>query len=451
MVSTPTPTRAEVNDIFNTLADGADGLVLAAETAIGQYPIQCVSMVSKMIQGSERPANGNGDYYPVDAVSLLVEPHGGRLVHREAAPGDLEGIEKLPRLAVSERDLMDCEQLAYGTYSPLSGFMDRETLEAVLTSNRLPNGVIWTLPILLQVPSRDVMAFRPGERVVLTNGSGRVHALLDVSEIYHYDLEALASRVYDTPSRNHPGVARVMSGGDCFVAGDVTLVEPLASPHRHYLLTPAQTRFIFTQLGWSQVIAFHGRNPAHRGHEFIQHRALERTGADGLYINPVMAPKRKGDFLPEPIMLSYQTLLEFGCYPKGKAVLGSFFTYSRYAGPREAIFTSLCRKNMGCSHFIVGRDHTGVGSFYAADATRKLFDSIGDLGVEPVFFDAVGYNHNTGQHEIDRGQPLATISGTEVRETLRAGKRLPDWFMRDLVQEVLLAEIKKGRPVFYES
>jgi len=199
------------------------------------------------------------------------------------------------------------------------------------------------------------------------------------------------------------------------------------------------------------VVAFHGRNPAHRGHEFIQNHALERTGADGLYISPVMGPKKRGDFLPEPILLSYQTLLEFGCYPKGRAVLGSFFTYSRYAGPREAIFTALCRKNMGCSHFIVGRDHSGVGSFYAADATRKFFDSVGDLGVEPVFFDTVGYNPRTGRHEIEQGQPLAMISGTEVRETLRAGKRLPDWFMRELVQDVLIEEIKRGKPVFHES
>jgi ATP sulfurylase len=163
-----------------------------------------------------------------------------------------------------------------------------------------------------------------------------------------------------------------MDRGNCFLGGDITLVQPLASPIRHYLLTPAQTRFIFTRLGWSQVVGFHSRNPAHRGHEFIQLQALERTGADGIYINPVSGPKKRGDFLAEPIMLSYQTLLEFGCYPKGKVVLGSFFTYSRYAGPREAVFTALCRKNMGCSHFIIGRDHTGVGNFYSRDANREL-------------------------------------------------------------------------------
>jgi ATP sulfurylase len=203
-------------------------------------------------------------------------------------------------------------------------------------------------------------------------------------------------------------------------------------------------------LGWSQVVGFHSRNPAHRGHEFIQLEALERTGADGIYLNPVIGPKKQGDFLAEPIMLSYQTLLEFGCYPKGKVVLGSFFTYSRYAGPREAVFTALCRKNMGCSHFIIGRDHTGVGDFYSRNANRELFDSLGDIGVKPVFFEAVGYNKQTGQYEVDQGQPLTMISGGEVRETLRADKHLPDWFMRDLVQEVLLAEMKSDKPLFYE-
>jgi len=450
MVSTPTPTRAEVNDIYNTLTDGADGLVLAAETAIGKYPIQCASMVSKIIHGFRYNEVEAGQFYPPDAVSLLIEPHGGRLVHREATPADLNDIERLPRLPISERELMDCEQFGYGTYSPLTGFMARETLESVLDTYRLPSGEVWTLPILLQVNSAETMQFTPGDRVALTDDQGTVHALLDISDLYRYDLESLAARMYGTTNRGHPGVARLMERDNCFLGGAVTLVQPLASPIRHYLLTPAQTRFIFTRLGWSQVVGFHSRNPAHRGHEFIQLQALEQTGADGVYINPVTGPKKQGDFLAEPIMLSYQTLLEFGCYPKGKVVLGSFFTYSRYAGPREAVFTALCRKNMGCSHFIIGRDHTGVGNFYARDANRALFDSLGDISVKPVFFETVGYNSETDKYEIDRGQPLGMISGSQVRDTLRAEKHLPDWFMRDLVQEVLLDEMRSGKALFYE-
>ncbi|NLX97036.1 MAG: sulfate adenylyltransferase [Rhodopirellula sp.] len=449
MVSIPTPTRAEVNDIYNTLADGADGLVLAAETAIGKYPIQCISMVNKLIHAFER-GEPDGSQSSLDAVSLLVEPHGGRLIHREAGPGDLDALERLPRLAVAETELMDCEQFGYGTYSPLTGFMARETLESVLDTYRLPTGEVWTLPILLQAGWENIEGLAIGDRVALTDEQGTVYALLDVTDVYRYNLEDLAERMFGTTNRQHPGVARLVRQGDWFLGGDVTLVQPLPSPHRHYLLTPAQTRFLFTRLGWSQVVAFHSRNPPHRGHEAIQMQALEQTGADGIYINPVSGLKKPGDFLPEPILLSYQTLLEFGCLPKGKVVLGSFFTYSRYAGPREAVFTALCRKNMGCSHFIVGRDHAGFGHYYSRHANRELFESLGDLGVQPVFFETVGYNGETGKYEVDRGQSLKMISGSEVRDTLRADRHLPDWFMRDLVQEVLLAEMKSGKPVFYE-
>ena len=450
MVVMPNPTRAEVNDIHNTLADGADGLVLAAETAIGQYPIRCASMVNKVIRGYQIDDSDGTKFYPEDAISLLLEPHGGRLVHREVVSSDLEDVDQLPRLTVRDWDIMDCEQIGRGTYSPLTGFMDRETLESVLDTYRLPSGDAWTLPILLQVDPEHSTSLRAGERIALTSDVGTIHAVLDVSEVYRYDLDSLAARMYGTTSVDHPGVARLMSRGDLFVAGDITLVEPLASPDRHYLLSPVQTRFIFTQLGWSKVIGFHTRNPTHRGHEWIQLQALERTGADGLYINPVARPEKPGDFLPEAIMLSYQTLLEFGCYPKGRVVLGSFFTYSRYAGPREAVFTALCRQNMGCSHFIVGRDHTGVGNFYEGDANRRLFDLVGDIGITPVFFDAIGYNAGSREYQVDRGQPLVNISGSEVRESLRRGEFLPDWFMRDLSQEVLMAELNSGRPLFYE-
>lgn len=450
MISVPTPTRAEVNDIYNTLADGADGLVLAAETAIGKYPIQCASMVNKII----RVSNGNGHddnlFYPMDAVSLLIEPHGGRLVHREAVPADLIDIERFPRLPIPERELVDCEQFGYGTYSPLTGFMTRETLESVLDRYRLPSGEVWPLPIQLQVNSKDVEDLAIGDRVTLTDDQGSVHALLDVSDIYRFDLERLATRIYGTTSRKHPGVAGLLDHDNCFLGGDVTLVQPLASAIRHYLLTPAQTRFIFMRLGWSQVVGFDCQTPAHRGHEFIQLQALERCGADGIYINPVTGPKIRGDFLAEAVILSYHTLLEFGCYPKGKAVLGGFFNYMRYAGPREVVFKALCRKNMGCSHFIVDHDSTLEVNSFSHNGDRELFDSLGDIGVKPVFFESVGYNRVAGKYELDRGQALRMFSGTKIRETLQANKTLPDWFMRDLVQDVLLDKMRSGEQIFHE-
>ena len=234
------------------------------------------------------------------------------------------------------------------------------------------------------------------------------------------------------------------------LGGDILLVERLSSPYPQYELTPAQTRFIFSHKGWSKVVGFHTRNVVHRVHHHIQLEAIERSGADGLYISPVIGPKKPHDFLPGPIMKSYQLLLDFGQYDAGRALLGSFSTYSRYSGPREAVFTAICRKNMGCSHFIIGRDHTGVGKFYAPDANAIFFESIGDIGIEPVFFEPIGYDPKSAKYVSASNQgALEPISGTLARKTLLAGERLPGWFMHDMVQDMLFEEISKGNPVFY--
>jgi ATP sulfurylase len=346
---------------------------------------------------------------------------------------------------------MDCEQIAHGTYSPLTSFMDRQTLESVLGENRLPDGTIWTMPILLQVSAEDAAGFGKGERIALKSETGTIHAVLDISEIYAADPEDMAEGWFGTVSKNHPGVARIMSEGGYCIGGAITLIERLLSPYRHYELTPAQTRFVFTRKGWSRVVGFHTRNPVHRGHEAIQLAALERTGADGLYINPVVGPKKKGDFLPEPIMKCYQAMLEFRCYPPNKVVLGSFATYSRYAGPREAVFTALARKNMGCSHFIIGRDHTGVGDFYGPEANQNLFETLGDIGIEPVVFDTVGYDPAADRYgPVDGSDRFLEISGTRIRKALQSGEKLPEWIMRDVVQDVLRREISEKRGLFVE-
>ena len=448
MVASPTPTRAEANDIFNTLADGADGLVLAAETAIGRHPIDCVGMVVKMIQNFERPRPTSAQL--PEPISLLPEPHGGRLVLRIASEADRAGIDRLPTLAVRETDLMDCEQIATGTYSPLAGPMDRATLDSVLNANRLPDGTPWTLPVILQVDGAAPARLGAGARVALTDAAGAVRSLLDVAEVFPIDLEKIAKAWFGTVTREHPGVDRLLRNGPWCVAGRVTLVEPLPSPWRHYQLTPSQTRFVFAHKGWSRVVGFHTRNVVHRVHYHIQLQALERCEADGLYISPVLGPKKRNDFLPGPVLKSYELLLAFGLYEKGRVVLGGFATYPRYSGPREAVFTALCRKNMGCSHFIVGRDHTGVGDFYPADANRRLFESFDDLGIEAVYFDPIGFDPETRAYvSAASSGALLPISGTRARETLLAGGRLPNWFMDEIVQDMLHDEIRAGRQVFY--
>jgi len=305
------------------------------------------------------------------------------------------------------------------------------------------------MPILLPAAKEGIRGFGVGDRIALVGDDKIIYASLDVSEIFTMNLEEVAQKWFGTTSKEHPGVTRLYQDGNQFISGNVTLVERLPSPYRHYELTPAQTRFIFAHKGWSKVIGFHTRNPIHRGHEHIQLKALKDTGADGLYINPVIGPKKRGDFMPGPIMQSYQTMLEFGLYPKGKVILGSFATYSRYAGPREAVFTALCRKNMGCSHFIIGRDHTGVGDFYAPRANQEFMEQLDDFGIQPVFFDSVGYEPSTGclKSAVEETN-LMPIDGTQIRDALREGKSVPDWMMRDIIQETLQVEFNKKHPMF---
>ncbi len=451
MIVSPQPTRAEVNDVFNTLADGASGLVLAAETAIGKYPVQCAAMIKKLVHEFEQSQTDRDlGAYGENPFSMLVKPHGGQLVHQEAVPEAIEGFEQLPRMCVDLIDLLDAEQIAQGTYSPITGFMCRQTLESVLSSNRLPSGTVWTMPIILQVAADRHPGLTKGMRIVLTRDDGAPHSVLDVSEVYDVDLDDVAQRWFGTTDRAHPGVARLQERGSRFVAGAVTLVNRLPSAYQRYSLPPAQTRFVFAHKGWTRVLGFHTRNVCHRVHEHIQLEALARSNADGLFISPVIGPKKAGDFLPEPIMQSYELLLaDDGVYPPGKVVLGSLATFPRYAGPREAVFTALCRKNMGCSHFIIGRDHAGVGAFYPGDGGRRLFDEVGDIGIEPMFFEAIGYDWYKERYApLDSSPSVESISGTQLREALSANKALPEWFIRRSVQEMLQREIAAGRDVF---
>jgi len=449
MVSEPVPTRAEVNDIYNTLSDGADGLVLAAETAIGDHPVRCASMIVKMVRQFEKGGDEDGSYH-FDPVSLLVEPHGGRLVHREANLEELVDIDSCPSLIVDDKDLMDCEQIALGTYSPLTGFMDSQTLESVLDEYHLPDGNVWTMPLVLQVDARSVSNLSTGQKILLKSEGGLNHSILDVSEIYSPNLNAVAEKWYGTSSDKHPGVNRFKRDGDRFIAGAVTLIRRLPSEYRHYELTPVQSRSIFTHKGWSKVVGFHGRNPPHGAHQFIQAEALQRVSADGLYLSPAIGLKKQGDFLASHILNSYRLLLDFGHFEKGKVLLGSFATYSRYCGPREAVFTALCRKNMGCSHFIIGRDHAGIQNFYPEYGNVDLFEMLGDIGIKPVFFGTVGFNRELARfEEVRSGAKLEIISGSIIREKLSRNERMPEWFMSRVVQDMLLDEIAAGRPLFY--
>lgn len=450
MIEQPGPTRAEVNDVITTLGSGADGLVLAAETAVGANPIASANMIVRLIRSFETSqTGGEKGFYWENSRSLLVPPHGGALVDRHADDLLRASLNEMRRMQVGAEELMDCEQIAVGTYSPLTGFMDRTTVTTVLSESRLPDGQIWSMPILL--PLNNDAGFIPevAEHLLLCDDGGQERAVLKVSEVFNLDLEPVAKAWFGTIDPAHPGVSKLRTRDGRFVAGEIHLLKRGDSLFRQYELTPAQTRSLFVHKGWTRVVGFHTRNPAHRVHEHIQLMALHATHADGLYISPVSGLKKKGDFLPGPVMQSYQTLLRLGAYPEGRVVLGSFATYSRFAGPREAVFTALCRKNMGCSHFIVGRDHAGVGQFYSDDALEGYLTEIGELGIELVRFGPIAWDPRRSQYaSVEEIETPEAISGTQVRKALAAGLRLPDWFMRSEVQDSLLADLACGRAVF---
>ena len=446
------PTRAEANDVINTLLDGADGLVLAAETAIGSYPVGCVRMLRSLIRHHDARESFSLDQFDSDLGSGLITPHGGRLVERLASDPDAQDVDGLPRLEISESEMLDVRQIAIGTFSPIEGFMGRETLESVLSKNRLPDGTAWPMPILLQMKAESASVDYPAGETISLTYQGQAQAILAVDEAFSFDLNRLAKGWFGTTDSKHPGVKRLLEGAARFVAGKVSLL-PLALARREaYELTPAQARRVFESREWQRVVGFHTRNVPHRAHEYLQLTALANNQCDGIFIHPVTGPKKPGDFSGGISLKAYQLLID-QYYPPATAVLGGFVTYSRYAGPREAVFTAICRQNFGCSHFIVGRDHTGVGDFYAPDDSQRLFGEMGDIGIEPVFFDAVYYCQKCEMHVegCEHGKEFSQeISGTQAREVLLQGGTLPDWFIRTSVSQLIARELANGGEVFAE-
>jgi len=449
MVNAPVPTRAEVNDIFSTLLSGADGLVLAAETAIGKWPVACANMVVSLVKTYEtekfsETEEGYDDYLN----TLLIKPHGGKLIQRE---GTFTEVNNFRKIQVDTEDIMDCEQIANGTFSPIQGFMTQEELESVLENYKLPDGTVWTMPILLQLKGDGKNLPEAGEKIAITDRQGNTFALMDVQENFSIDLDLVALKWFGTCSDKHPGVLKFRERGSNCLSGPITLVNRLSTPYSHFHLSPSQARSMFSHKGWNRVVAFHTRNPAHRIHEIIQLKALELSRSDGLYISPIIGTKKPGDFVSKYILESYQILISLGVYPKGKVSLGSFATYSRYCGPREAVFTAISRKNMGCSHIIIGRDHTGFKDFYNQEDNKRLFEEIGEIGIKPIFFNNFGYDPKRDRYcEVANKANMIKISGTKVRESLANGHDLPDWFMRKEIQEMLREAISNGELVFHQ-
>ena len=464
MVEKSKPTRAEVHDITDTLLEGAHGLTLAAETAIGKNPIACINMLNRIIEHVETQGDGRVPVVPVREKYLdiegvrdsLIEPHGGRLVNQLVEVPANKALIKLPRVVVTDEQYMDAEQIAIGTFSPLTGFLGKKDTLSVLNRMKLSSGVIWPIPIVLDVSKETAAPLKIGNTVVLTDKKGVPFGTLALREKFSVDKKVYAKKLYGTTDEKHPGVRATLAMGEVFLAGALEVFRRRPASHKQYELTPRQARRLFEDRGWRTVVGFHTRNVPHRGHEFIQLEALRKTGADGLFIHPVIGKKKLGDFEAAAIIRSYEKLMRI-CYPKETVVFGTYATFSRYAGPREALFTALCRKNFGCSHFIVGRDHTGVGDFYHPKASHRIFDQVKDIGITPVRFDKVFYSKKfkCHVHEGDasgrhREKDMLLISGTEARKILLSGKMLPEWFMRPELSKLIIGMLKKGEKVFVE-
>jgi len=348
--------------------------------------------------------------------------------------------------------LADLELIATGAYSPITGFMGSADYDRVVEEMRLASGLPWSLPITLRVPP-DTTFGGPGrsDEIALRDPNGTLRGLLEVHGIYTRCTDVEARAVFGTDSDTHPGVARLYQESDLLVAGDVWLVERRAAPFPELALDPADTRAAFARRGWRTVVGFQTRNPVHRAHEYIQKAVLETV--DGLLLHPLVGATKDDDVPADVRVRSYQALLE-GYYPANRVLLSAFPAAMRYAGPREAIFHALVRKNYGCTHFIVGRDHAGVGSFYGSYDAQLIFDRFApdELGITPVRFEHTFFCRSCGSMASPKTCPHGpearlTLSGTKVREMLRAGELPPPEFTRPEVAAILAEAYTAAPPV----
>ncbi len=369
----------------------------------------------------------------------LIRPHGGTLVDRTG--GRPDGVESLEQIRLTSRELSDLDMLASGALSPLEGFMGPGDYERVVEEMRLANGLPWALPVCLAVDEAP-----KGDRVALADGAGKPLAVLDVEDVFEYDREREAEQCFRTIEDAHPGVARLYAQKPLYLAGRVTVFDRAEAPFSELALDPADTRRVFAERGWRRVVGFQTRNPIHRAHEYLTKVALETV--DGLLIHPLVG-ETKSDDVPAATRVECYRILVDGYYPADRVLVVAFPAAMRYAGPREAIWHAICRKNYGCSHFIVGRDHAGVGSYYGSYDAQLIFDDFEphELDIEPMFFEHTFWCNRCGAMASAKTCPHPAddhvfLSGTKVREMLSAGELPPIEFSRPEVAQTLIEAYK---------
>jgi ATP sulfurylase/adenylyl-sulfate kinase len=374
-------------------------------------------------------------------------PHGGTLVDRElqgeALKSALEHARELRRLTLDDRELSDLEMIGVGALSPLTGFMRRLDYETVVESMRLSDGLIWAMPVTKAITADEAASLKEGQEVALVDESGEVMAIMQVTDIYSYDKRREAEKCFGTADESHPGVARLYAQGEMLVGGPVQVLRrPAYSQFNEYRLTPLETRKAIDEKGWKTVVGFQTRNPVHRAHEYLQKVALETI--DGLLLHPLVGATKSDDVPADVRMRTYEEILDH-YYPKTRVMLAVFPAAMRYAGPREAVWHAICRKNYGCTHFIVGRDHAGVGNYYGSYDAQLLMDTLPphELGITPVKYEHTFYCRTCGNMASTRSCPHGRehhviLSGTRVREMLMNGELPPPEFTRPEVARILM-------------
>lgn len=378
---------------------------------------------------------------------MTIEPHGGVLVDRRVSANEatrlLNEYHNARRIQVNDWTLSDIYMLAIGGFSPLTGFMSKSEYDSVVETMHLPNGLVFSIPITLAVPEDTYRAVKIGETVALVDDKNSIEAYVTVQDKFERDVRNEAKKVFRTDDENHPGVKKVYEAGKFCLGGPLHYVNQhpeLEFPE--YNLTPAQTRAEFDKRGWKTVVAFQTRNPIHRAHEYLTKVALEIV--DGLLIHPLVGETKQDDIPADVRMKCYQVLID-KYYRKERVVLSVLPAAMRYAGPREAVFHAIMRKNYGCTHFIVGRDHAGVGNYYGTFDAQKIFDDIDGkaLGIQPLKFEHAFWCKVTGDMATEKTSPSTpeqrvTLSGTKVRDMLKKGELPPAEFSRPEVAKILI-------------